>query len=85
MFCPFCKVEISLDELRDAIENNLRFLHIADIDIRQRDGRDFLSILLHEPYMTCAECKKGINLNQDGLLVEKEAGTKVKITVHIET
>ena len=85
MYCPFCKEEITLEEVRDAIENSAVFPHIADIDTRERDGHDYLSVLLDEPYMTCVECRKEINLNQDGLLVGKDAETAVKMIVKVET
>lgn len=85
MFCPFCKTEITVDDLRDAIKNNLRFPHISDIDRRGTDGTDYISVLLDESYMTCPECHKEINLNQDGLLIGEKAETAVKTTVKIET
>lgn len=85
MFCPFCKTEIVYHEFRDAIENNLRFPHINDIDIAEKNGTRCISVLLDEPCMTCTECHKEINLNQDGLLVGEEAETAVKIMVKIET
>lgn len=75
-FCPFCKEEVSREELIKAV---LQAPQVSDISIQS--GRIWL--LLQTPHMVC---KNGdtIDLHKDGLLVQKAEEELQRMHVRVE-